>query len=185
MPPLWVACAIAHRGVALQLLHAGAAAAACDGLGTPCLCVAAQRGKAGLPLVEVLLEHSAPADAADGNGNTALLFAAHGGHLPLVRLLLRGGAPVELANKDGLTPLQAALLAVAVAVALTLTLALALALALCLTLTLALTLTLTLTRRRCSKATARSSPPWRSTEQRYIYSTEQRYIYSTEQRSCI
>jgi len=40
-----------QRGLALQLLRAGAAAAACDGEGTPCLHVAAQRGQPGLPLV--------------------------------------------------------------------------------------------------------------------------------------
>ena len=60
--------------------------------------------------MELLIEHSAPVDATDSNGNTALIFGAHGGHLPLVQLLLQRGAPVEMTNKDGLTPLQAALL---------------------------------------------------------------------------
>ena len=46
-----------------------------------------------LELVELLLEHQAPVDAADGNGNAPLLFAAHGGHSQLVRALLQARQP--------------------------------------------------------------------------------------------
>ncbi|XP_027032370.1 ankyrin repeat and SAM domain-containing protein 6-like [Tachysurus fulvidraco] len=56
--------------------------------------------RGGLPLV--------PVDCTDEEGNTALHFAAAGGHEHLVRFLLRKGASVDSRNNYGWTPLMQA-----------------------------------------------------------------------------
>lgn len=47
-------------------------------------------------------------DGTDEEGNTALMFAAAGGHEQLVRFLLRKGASVDRRNHYGWTPLMQA-----------------------------------------------------------------------------
>lgn len=49
-----------------------------------------------------------PVDCSDEAGNTALQFAAAGGHEPLVRFLLRRGASVNSRNHYGWSALMQA-----------------------------------------------------------------------------
>ena len=55
-----------------------------------------------------LLDNGANANAADGDGITALIFAAQAGHTEIITLLLEKGASVSAANKDGTTALMEA-----------------------------------------------------------------------------
>ena len=55
-----------------------------------------------------LLDLGFPIDATDGQGCTALLRAAGGGHRPCVELLLERGADPQYAARTGATPLSAA-----------------------------------------------------------------------------
>ena len=57
---------------------------------------------------EALLSARADVAAANGEGNTALMFAAHGGHEPVCTALLEAYAPAESQNQFGLTAEQAA-----------------------------------------------------------------------------
>ena len=58
--------------------------------------------------VRRLLDLGFPIDATDGQGCTALLRAAGGGHRPCVELLLERGADPQYAARTGATPLSAA-----------------------------------------------------------------------------
>ncbi|MCL1962351.1 MAG: ankyrin repeat domain-containing protein, partial [Desulfovibrionaceae bacterium] len=49
------------------------------------------------------LQAGAPPDAADAQGQTALMLAAARGHAPLARLLLAAGAAPRRADPSGLT----------------------------------------------------------------------------------
>jgi len=59
-------------------------------------------------VVNALVQHGAPVDAATARGNTPLLFAAGGGHVDCARIMLRVGADVNKQNNDGDTPLHRA-----------------------------------------------------------------------------
>jgi ankyrin repeat protein len=59
-------------------------------------------------VVQLLLEHGAAIDAADGNGDTALYIAARNGHEAVVGLLLEYGAGIEATSYDGYRPIHAA-----------------------------------------------------------------------------
>ena len=59
-------------------------------------------------IAKLLLEHGADASARDGNGCTALIWAAAWGNVELLRILLGAGAPVNAKNRDGTTALMAA-----------------------------------------------------------------------------
>lgn len=56
-------------------------------------------------LVESALAQGAAIDTRDGNGRTALSWAAFHGDIPMMRLLLSHGASIGLADKGGRTPL--------------------------------------------------------------------------------
>ncbi len=58
--------------------------------------------------VRRLIDLGLPVDAIDGQGCSALLRAAGGGHRPVVELLLARGADPQLASRSGATPLSAA-----------------------------------------------------------------------------
>ena len=55
----------------------------------------------------LLLQH-ADARAAGNFGDTALMFAAHGGHEAVAQLLLQHGADVRAAKNNGITALMIA-----------------------------------------------------------------------------
>ena len=59
-------------------------------------------------MAKLLLEKGADARAARHDGNTALMFAAQGGHEAVAQLLLQHGADVAAARNDGVTALMLA-----------------------------------------------------------------------------
>ena len=59
----------------------------------------------------MLLEKGQDVDARDGHGQTALMKAAHAGHVALVRLLVNEGAGLDHRAKYGLTALMLAVVA--------------------------------------------------------------------------
>ena len=61
-----------------------------------------------LEAVKTLLTQHAPVNATEGDGATALDWAAHRDNLPIADLLLRNGANVNASNDDGATPLYLA-----------------------------------------------------------------------------
>uniref|UniRef100_A0A8C5KZD0 Ankyrin repeat and sterile alpha motif domain containing 6 n=1 Tax=Jaculus jaculus TaxID=51337 RepID=A0A8C5KZD0_JACJA len=66
-------------------------------------------GRAGQPAAVIAGQRSpVPVDCSDEAGNTALQFAAAGGHEPLVRFLLRRGASVNSRNHYGWSALMQA-----------------------------------------------------------------------------
>jgi ankyrin repeat protein len=58
--------------------------------------------------ISVLVEHGANVGIANGDGNTALHFAAEAGSIGAAKLLLEYGADIEGKNKKGLTPVGCA-----------------------------------------------------------------------------
>ena len=80
-----------HRGIVAQLLAAGASVLKTDRLhGRSALMLAAQYGHA--PVVKVLLDAQAPANATDASGARPLQLAVRAGHAGVVEELLRHGA---------------------------------------------------------------------------------------------
>jgi ankyrin repeat protein len=71
---------------------------------TPAFFEAAQTGDRAA--VEAALESGVEVDAADPQGNTALMLAAFNGHSELVRFLLEGGALVNHRDATGRTALM-------------------------------------------------------------------------------
>ncbi|MBL27564.1 MAG: hypothetical protein CMM50_08465 [Rhodospirillaceae bacterium] len=67
--------------------------------------VTGARGKL-MRLVESSLAQGAAIDTRDGNGRTALSWAAFHGDIPMMRLLLSHGAGIDVADKGGRTPLM-------------------------------------------------------------------------------
>ena len=57
-------------------------------------------------MAKLLLEQGADVAAADNDGDTALSFAARGGHEAVAQLLLQHGADATAANNDGTTALM-------------------------------------------------------------------------------
>ena len=58
-------------------------------------------------LIKLLLERGADPNAADRNGNTALMEAAsHGCDRELIRMLIKAGAKINATNASGLTPFE-------------------------------------------------------------------------------
>jgi len=57
-------------------------------------------------LVESAIAQGADVDTRDGNGRTALSWAAQHGNVDMMRLLLANGADIALADKGGRTPLM-------------------------------------------------------------------------------
>ena len=84
------------------LLDAGADVNAAGILGTP-LHAAARYGS--VPLIDMLLDAGARADAVDELGNTPLHFA---GTFAAAERLIQAGANVNVQNKNGVTPLHVA-----------------------------------------------------------------------------
>ncbi len=62
--------------------------------------IAASRGD--LAEARRLIEAAEETNAADLFGNTALMYAARGGHADIVDLLLRNGADAQIKNKQGM-----------------------------------------------------------------------------------
>lgn len=68
---------------------------------------AAEKGM--LKTVEELIKKDKDCvDATDTEGNTALIFAAHQGHLECTQALIAAGAKIDLANEQGTTALEMA-----------------------------------------------------------------------------
>jgi ankyrin repeat protein len=61
--------------------------------------------------LEARLKAGADANAKDRHGQSALMLAAHRGHLDPVRLLLRHGASLDVTAKYGLSALMLAIVA--------------------------------------------------------------------------
>src|SRR6266446_4002758 len=59
-------------------------------------------------LVELLIAKGAAVNHRDGDGGTALMYAAEDGDTPAVNALLRNGASINLADKEGETALMKA-----------------------------------------------------------------------------
>jgi uncharacterized protein len=59
-------------------------------------------------MVDLLLSRSAPIDARNLAGATALYFAAEGSHITIVRRLIERGADVNLTGRSGISPIAAA-----------------------------------------------------------------------------
>jgi len=100
--PLLAACAGGHGEVVRLLVEAGADMVA----PRRALNLAAYIGNEGV--VEQLLRARAQVDAANKNGDTALMAASQEGHQGVVEQLLRAGAQVEAADKEGFTALMLA-----------------------------------------------------------------------------
>jgi ankyrin repeat protein len=80
-------------------------ASAVDGAGLPLLdAVKAGRTQA----VGALLRQKADVNAVEGDGTTALHYAAHANNVEMARLLLRAGAKADVVNRYGVTPLRLA-----------------------------------------------------------------------------
>src|SRR5690242_19463615 len=60
------------------------------------------------PAIRALLKQRVDVNAAEGDGATALHWAAYGDDLETVELLIRAGARVNAANDLGVTPLALA-----------------------------------------------------------------------------
>ena len=71
--------------------------------------IAAARGE-NIDLVNKLLDAGSDVNATQGDGATALHWAAHRNNLELVQLLIEAGADVNIANELGATPLWLATL---------------------------------------------------------------------------
>jgi ankyrin repeat protein len=69
--------------------------------------VAASRGDA--KMTEILIQHGADVDAANGNGETAAFLAAAEGHKTVVELLNRAKADLNASDHKGNTPLHMAM----------------------------------------------------------------------------
>ena len=80
------------------------------------ICSASLAAVSGLPLIDAvknndvtavrrLLKQHAEVNAQEGDGSTALAWAAYRDNLPIADLLLRAGANAGLANEEGATPL--------------------------------------------------------------------------------
>lgn len=63
-------------------------------------------GKGELSPVRQLLDSGTPADAADGDGRTALIRAAQAGSVEVVKLLIERGAQVNRIDKEGFSALR-------------------------------------------------------------------------------
>ena len=61
-------------------------------------------------VIQALLDGGADVNAKDGEGNTALTWAANEGKVDAAKALIAGGAEVNIQNKSGTTPLTRALL---------------------------------------------------------------------------
>ena len=74
----------------------------------PALVIAGCRGNA--QVMRSLLDHGARPDEGNGDGNTSLVYACHGGHTECARMLLGAGASVDgsVWSKTGTTPLHLA-----------------------------------------------------------------------------
>jgi ankyrin repeat protein len=113
LTPLMGAAHSGHLGVVRELLEAGADVEKEDGHGHKPLHFAAGGGAGevggGLGVTQELLKIGAvDVDAGDNTGCTALMSAAHSGHLGVVRELLKAGADVNKENAMGATPLMQA-----------------------------------------------------------------------------
>lgn len=96
-----------HRNVARLLLSHGAKTNITGESGLPPLLIAADRGHIGC--VDVLLKYKADVVMAYGDENdTALHFAADGGHKEMIEMLLDAGSDVNAVNKLGYTSLAIA-----------------------------------------------------------------------------
>lgn len=116
MPPIdpWELCQAAVDGridEVRRLLDEGADPSARSIVGALPLARAAARGSAAI--VALLLAHGAPLNALEerhlhSEGGSALIAAAHGGHLEALSLLLEAGADTELLTDHGETALSRA-----------------------------------------------------------------------------
>ena len=61
-----------------------------------------------LSIGEALLQAGCDVNAADSNGRTPLMYAAHYRQPTAVRLLLEGGADIKTRDKSGMTALDVA-----------------------------------------------------------------------------
>ena len=59
-------------------------------------------------MVGLLLRHRADPNAADSDGDTALMKAAYGGYSEVVELLMSHGADVDIRNNENMTALEIA-----------------------------------------------------------------------------
>jgi hypothetical protein len=105
--PLLIAAQRTDAEILRLLLDAGgdAAQTLVGGGGHTALAMAAARGgAAGSACVRLLLDRGAVVDAADYEGDTALLEATRGGHVQCVRLLIAGGGDARKRNGAGVSP---------------------------------------------------------------------------------
>ena len=101
-PPLVEASAAGHRRIIEMLLDRGADIDL--GVEEPPLTAASRAGKA--DAVALLLRRGARRNAADSQGNTAMMEAARRGHDKVVRMLRDNGASVDMVNSHGWTALM-------------------------------------------------------------------------------
>jgi uncharacterized protein len=71
--------------------------------GTPLLAATAEDK---IEVVKYLLDKGANVNIPNGNGDTALIFAAQRGNLPLAGLLINAGAEINVEERHGITPLM-------------------------------------------------------------------------------
>jgi ankyrin repeat protein len=99
--PLMLAALKGYQELVEQLIKRGADV---NKTGWTPLHYAASSGQ--LPVISLLIEHSAYIDAESPNGTTPLMMAAMYGSPAAVKLLLQQGADAQLKNQQGLSALQ-------------------------------------------------------------------------------
>jgi ankyrin repeat protein len=95
-----------HEAVVTFLLNQGAHAINPHRFGMTPFMSAAAGGHVGMAQLFLELQGGQGLDRRDNQGNTALHWAARGGHAEAAAWLLRSGAGVSIRDEDGMTPLM-------------------------------------------------------------------------------